>query len=400
LFTNLLSADVQAFIREHERDDTSQLILKLDNLHGVPMPMVAEQIIGRRKSKDRLPIFHQAVNVVYPHGINLEQCSSEKTAVFKSKFAFGADTTTGILADLTGGFGVDSFFFSRTFKEVLYVEPNTNLLQIAQHNHHQLGAANIRYYNQTAQSFLSSGTHSFDYAFIDPSRRVDGNKKVFLFSDCEPNLVALLPQIFEKTNRVLIKASPLLDLKHGLEDLQFVKRIFVISIQNECKEILFLCEKKFADEPTIEAINILKDNSVVSLVFQRSEETATKARFSEPLAYLYEPNAAILKAGAFKVAGDRFGIAKLHPSTHLYTSNARHTDFPGNVFSILAHVKPDFKTLKAFFPKGQANLTTRNYPLSVKELKVRTGLKDGGDQYLIGFSGLHKKYLVVAEKLG
>lgn len=399
MFADLLSADVQAFIREHELDDTNQLILKLGNIHGVAMPLIAEQIIGRRKSKDKLPTFYKADNLVFPHGLNLEQCSSEQTAIFKSKFAIGADNPAAILADLTGGFGVDSFFFSSTFKEVLYVEPNTYLLEIARHNHRQLGVDNIRYYNETARSFLSSCEQSYDCVFIDPSRRVTGNRKVFSFADCEPDLADMLPQIFEKTERLLIKASPLLDLQRGLNDLQFVKRIFVISVQNECKELLFFCERNFADEPLIEAINILKDNSAVSLVFKRSEERATKAKFSEPLTYLYEPNAAILKAGAFKVTSDRFNVAKLHPSTHLYTSHELLRDFPGNVFRIVAHVKPDLKTLKAFFPHGRANLTTRNYPLTVKALKVKTGLKDGGDKYLIGFSGLSKKFLVVAEKL-
>jgi len=399
LFADLLSAAIQTFIRQHALDDTSQLVLKLNSFHGVPMSAIAEQIMGRKKAKEKLPMYYRTNAIVYPPGLNLEQSSSEHTARFKSTFVLDAIPQKDLCADLTGGFGVDSFFFSKAFKQVYYIEPNKDLLEIVQHNHQQLAAKEIKYFNTSAEEFLKSCKQSFDCIYIDPSRRSIGNKKVFSFADCEPDVTSLQQKIFEKTSQLLIKSSPLLDIQQALKDLLFVKRIFVISVENECKELLFLCEQNFADEPTIEAINLLNDNTHNSFTFQRSAERAAKATYSEPLAFIYEPNASVLKAGAFKLISTWFKIEKLHPSTHLYTADKLVPNFPGKSFKIVAHVKPNPKTLKEFFPQGQANLTTRNYPLTVKELRNKTRLQDGGEKFLIGFSGIHKKFLVVAEKV-
>jgi len=398
LFSQILSPDVQAFIGKHENDDTSKLLLKQDAVHGVPMRLVVQQIIGRKKAKDKLPLYFRSGNIVYPPGTNMEQSSSEETARYKSRYMASA-SPGGIVADLTGGLGVDAYFFGVHHKKVVYVEPDLNLLQIARHNHQQLGLTSVDYFNTTAEAFLSSATHAIDWIFIDPSRRTAGNRRVASLSECIPNVISLIPGIFEAAGHLLVKASPLLDIQQGTRDLQFVKRIVVVSVQNECKELLFECERNFREKPVIEAVNLLRNGHIASFAFRREEEDASSATFSAPLSYLYEPNASILKAGAFKLVGERYKLAKLHPSTHLYTANTFDSSFPGTVFRIMANVKPDFRKLTEYFPDGRGTVATRNYPLSALSLKAKTGLRDGGNHYLIGFTGKSKKYLVAAEKV-
>ncbi len=398
---DLLSSDIQSFIHQHENDDVKQLILKHKFIHDIPSNIVADQLNGRRKAKEKLPTLYYTKGIVYPPGVNVEQCSSEQTAEYKSTILRHQDEElkNKSLVDLTGGFGVDSFFFCKVFKGVQYVEPNGDLLEISKHNHQQLGANNIEYHNTTAQEFLTSSNHTFDFAYIDPSRRAAGNQKVYSLDDCEPNIVQLQEHIFTKADWLLIKASPLFDIQQGLKELKFVQQVFIVSVDNECKEVLFLCLKSFTGEPTVVASNILSNSRISSFSFRFSNERSIEASFSEPLSYLYEPNASILKSGAFKTIGIEFNIRKLHPSTHLYTSDHLIENFPGRIFKVEALVKADAKTLKEFFPEGKASVTTRNYPLSVEELKKKTGLKDGGDKFLIGFSGIKVKHLAVATRV-
>jgi len=399
--SDLLSSEIQLFIHQHENDDIQQLVLKHKTIHGIASGVIADQLNGRRKSKEKLPTYYQTKDIVYPPGVNLEQCSSEQTAKYKANILaqHHLDLKEKSLVDLTGGFGVDSFFFSTIFKNVHYVELNQALLDAAKHNHHQLGANNIQYHLTSSEEFLKSQKHPFDFAYIDPSRRAAGNQKVYSLADCEPNIVSLQAGVFAKTDYLFIKASPLFDIQQGLKELRFVQTVFVVSVQNECKEVLFLCKENFTGEPQIVAVNILSNNEVDSFSFLFSNEQSAEVSFSEPLGYLYEPNASILKAGAFKTIGADFKIGKLHPSTHLYTADHLIENFPGRVFKIEEFVKPDPKIMKDHFPEGKANVTTRNYPLSVEELKKKTGLKDGGDKFLIGFSGVKSKFLAVATRI-
>ena len=204
--------------------------------------------------------------------------------------------------------------------------------------------------------------------------------------------------MFQRARYVLLKTSPLLDITEALKQLEKVSHVFIVSAANECKEVLFLLDSTFATEPVIEAIN-LSNGPISSFRFTFSEEKRYQISFSEPQEFIYEPNASILKAGAFKSISARFSISKIHPSTHLYTSKNLLTDFPGKIFKVLDLVKPDPKVLRKYFPEGNANIFTRNYPLSPQELKTKSRLNDGGTGFLIGFSGLKKKYLAVAVKI-
>ena len=397
MISSLLRPEVQAFIREHENDDEKKLVLQHREILGMPAPVIAEQIIGRRKAKTKIPLYYITAGIIYPPGINLEQSSSEETAVFKANSLHAITGEGKTLADLTGGFGIDSLFLSRAFEKVYYIEPNAPLLSAVQHNHEILQAKNIDYRNTTAAEFLTAFPEKLDCIFIDPSRRTKSNQKVFKLSDCEPDVPVLLSAIFQKTNCLLVKTAPLLDIQQGIRELKNVEKVWVVSVKNDCKELLFFCRKDFVGEPTVTAINLQTDE--VELEFRLSEEKESVSEFSEPLTYLYEPNASILKAGAFKLVGDRFSVLKIHPSTHLYTSHDLIQNFPGRIFKLIKPVKAEPKNIKSVFAEGKANVITRNYPTSPEGLKKKTKLKDGGDLYLIGFNGQNEKYLVAAKRI-
>lgn len=397
----LLSPTVQAFIQQHSLDDTNALLLKYKTVDQVPIASIVDQIIGRRKAKQKFPTWHATEDIIYPPSLNLEQASSEQAAITKVKLIRDEIGTTrlGLALDLTGGFGVDSYFLSKVFEEVHVVEPNTNLLDIAKHNHQQLGAYNVRYYNVTAEQFLlanSSKTKDFDLIFIDPSRRRDENKRVVSFSQCDPDVTVLQSNIWY-IGGLVVKASPLLDIEQALRQLEGVKKVFVLSVHNECKELLFYCEKNFEDEPLVVAINLNGSEDFFS--FKLSDERAAIVEYHDPLTFLYEPNTSLLKSGAFKTLASRFNIYKLHPSTHLYTSDELIDHFPGRVFKIEGYAKPDARSLKTFFPDLRASIFTRNYPLTVDALRKKTRLKESETRFLIGCSGLNKKFLIVASKL-
>jgi 16S rRNA G966 N2-methylase RsmD len=397
MIEKLLRKEVQDFLVKHEQEDEKKLLLKHRSLFSLSAGIIADQLSGRRKSKVKLPLYYNTRGIVYPPGLNLEQSSSEKTAQFKAGLLDKVLVRKNALVDLTGGFGVDAYFFSKILDTIHFVEPNASLLSIAQHNHQTLGAVHIQYHPSTAENFLNSLSGKVDCVFIDPSRRSKTKQKVFKLSDCEPGVPSLLSTIFLKSDCVLIKTSPLLDIQQGIKELKYVEKIWVVSVDNECKELLFFCRNGFEEEPTLMAVNVQDGHK--DFEFNLAEEKSVVTKFSEPLTYLYEPNASILKAGAFKLIGEKFSLFKLHASTHLYTSKELNQDFPGRIFKIIGLVKQDPKILRKTFPEGQANVITRNYPLTLEGLKKKTKLKDGGTLYLIGFSGQTEKYLGAAERI-
>jgi len=396
------SPKIQSFIEAHHQDDPNELLLKFKNIFDAPVSVIVDQIVGRRKAKEKLPTWYNHNQIIYPPSLNIEQSSSEKAALYKIiilKQSLGTDINTKTLLDLTGGFGVDSYFFSQVFKEIHFVEPNEVLLEVARHNHKQLGATNISYYNSTAAEFLDSLTNKkrFDLIYIDPSRRSKNNMKVFSWHQCEPDVVTLQDKIGHIGDNLFVKSSPLLDIDIALKELQYVKKVSVISIHNECKELLFYCENNFNSEPVVEAINLT--DGVESFLFKISEERKAEVTYSDPLKFIYEPNASILKSGAFRTIAAVFNVHKIHANTHLYTSDRFIENFPGRIFQTESFVKSDPKIIRNFFPAGKGNVVTRNYPLTVEGLRKKINLKEGGDKFLIGCSGVKKKFLIVATKI-
>ena len=389
--------EAQEYLSANESIDEKKLLLAKKEILGISSSEMANQIIGRRKAKLKFPSWYQTTSIVYPPSGNLEQSSSEATAKFKAALIQSELIDFNLLVDLTGGFGVDTFFLGKLFLEVIHIEPNENLSSITAHNHRLLGAS-ILHVRQTAEEYLKANTKRADLFFIDPSRRSE-SKKVFKLADCQPNIAALQEVLFSFSNFILTKASPLLDIQQALRELKHVTKVVVVSVENECKELLFLQKFGFEGEPIIDTVNLSNEGSVVErFLFTASEEKAATVVFSSPLDYLYEPNASILKSGAFKLVAEKFGLRKLQANTHLYSSPNLFTDFPGRVFKIEA-LNPTLQLLKELLPEGKANVATRNYPLSAQELKKKLKLKDGGEKYVIGFSDQKKKTIVLASRI-
>jgi hypothetical protein len=373
LNTAILQSKVQHFIVDHLKSDITKLILKGSPFDDISIQELANQIIAKQKSEQKLKTWFSTENIYYPPKISIEQTSSEITANYKSTLLIGAS-----IIDITGGFGVDCFFFSRQFKDVIHCEINEDLSTIVKHNYQQLNIKNIETISGNGIEFLKNSDTTFDCIYIDPSRRNDTKGKVFLLKDCLPNVPENIDFLFTKTTQILLKNSPILDISSAITELKFVKEIHVVAIKNEVKEVLFLLEKNYEGDIQIKTINIQKEDTQR---FDFKLKEAVTSIYSEPLSYLYEPNAAILKSGGFHQISKQLNLFKLHQHSHLYTSE-QLIDFPGRIFKIRNVINYDKKKLKKLLTEKKANITTRNFPKTVAQIRKETGIKDGGTSYI------------------
>ena len=371
--TAILQPKVQHFIVDHLKSDITKLILKGSPFDDISIQELANQIIAKQKSEQKLKTWFSTENIYYPPKISIEQTSSEITANYKSTLLIGAS-----IIDITGGFGVDCFFFSRQFKDVIHCEINEDLPTIVKHNYQQLNIKNIETVSGNGIEFLKNSNTTFDCIYIDPSRRNDTKGKVFLLKDCLPNVPENIDFLFTKTTQILLKNSPILDISSAISELKFVKEIHVVAIKNEVKEVLFLLEKNYESDIQIKTINIQKEDTQR---FNFKLKEAVTSIYSEPLSYLYEPNAAILKSGGFHQISKQLNLFKLHQHSHLYTSE-QLIDFPGRSFKIRNVINYDKKRLKKLLTEKKANITTRNFPKTVAQIRKETGIKDGGTSYI------------------
>lgn len=385
----LLKPEIQQFIKDHENHDPFHLSLEAKKYGQIPVKDIAGQIQARQKARHKIPEWLQKEGLYFPPPLSIEQSSSETTARYKA----GLIPALAII-DLTGGAGVDAYYFSQYAARVVYVEKDEELAKIARHNFDVLKADNIEVKATSASRYLREAGPA-DLIYIDPSRRA--GKKVFTLEESEPDVTALIGEALEKAPVMLIKTSPLLDINRACAQLPGVSRVDVVSVNNECKEVLYQIRRK----PTpveITAVNILQSGAAV-FIFTPEEEKATEPVYGMPEEYLYEPNVSILKAGAFKCAGMRFGLKKLHKNTHLYTADGIHTGFPGKIFRVEALFTYNKKTLKNL--RGLTiNVISRNFPLTSNQLKKMHGLRDGGDAFLIFTTNLaNEKIVIQARKL-
>ncbi len=391
--TELTQPHVRQWIQEHENDEPAQLMLQAHRFPAIPVREAVAQLQARRKVRHKLPSWHSQENLLYPPSLSVEQSSSEETALYKA-----ALTARGAaMADLTGGMGVDTFFLGKNFKDVWYIEQQEELCTIAAHNFQALGANHIKVVNAAAEEFLKTAPQ-LDVIYLDPARRGTENQKLYKLADCQPDITSLLPRLFQLADTILLKAAPMLDISQGLSELEAVKEVHVVAVKNEVKELLFLMQKGFSGIPSIKAINLQADKED-AFSFSQEEEQSAVVSFSDPREYLYEPNAAIMKAGAFKLMAQRYNLAKLHVNSHLYTSETFQESFPGRSFSILYKGKPDKKVIQQFFPDKKALISSRNHPMSVQQLSKKLGLKEGGNRYLFATSFANgKPGMVVCER--
>ena len=298
--------------------------------------------------------------------------------------------------------GVDMWAMSESFENAIYVEQQADLKEITEHNLTQLGKNNIQFFQENSVQFLANFNQEADFIYLDPHRRDVSQQKVISFAACEPNVLEIKALLFEKTDKILVKASPLMDIDLALEELQNVQEVFVVAVENEVKEVLFLLKKEedFNNNIKIAATNLLKNNEQQTFSFQRSSEKESIVQYSAPLHYLYEPNAAILKSGAFKSVAMQFDLFKLHQHSHLYTSDRLIEDFPGRIFELENVCKLDKKQVFQLLPDKKANITTRNFPLSVKEIRQKIGVQEGGNVYVLATTLLNnQKVLLICKKV-
>ena len=392
-----LSPSTVSFIRQHRMEDVRMLALQAAKYPEVDMSVALRQIAGWQVARVKLPLWAETEGLYYPPHLSLEQCSSELTARYKAGLLSGET-----LVDLTGGFGVDCAFLSSAFRSVTYVERQIELCRIATHNFPLLGLPHVQVVNAEATDYLRT-MQPVDCIYLDPARRDGQGSKVIAVADCEPNVAELESLLLQKAGKILVKLSPMLDLSQALRVLPHTQELHVVAVDNECKELLVLLASTPPERVPVHCVN-LSDGVTgdVSFTFTREGEQNCECHYASiPASYLYEPNAALMKAGGYKSIAVAYGLDKLHPNTHLYTSDTLIPHFPGRVFRVVSFGgfgKREQKSLLGGLQK--ANISVRNFPASVAELRKRTKLSDGGDTYLFAatlYSDAH--VLIRCEKL-
>jgi hypothetical protein len=376
---------VANFIKKHNSCSLPELALLLSKKPELPKEFIINQINGSQKAKAKLPFLLNFPDFIFPSPIRFSQASSSKTGKYKSHLL-----NFNTVLDLSGGMGIDSYFFSQQAKQVDYVELNENLVETVNENIKTLKAFNITCHAAKAEEFIVQTKKQFDLIYIDPDRR-SAKEKAFKIEDCEPNVAELMPHIWKKTEHCLIKLSPMLDIKQALTQLPFCKEVHVVSVHNDCKELLFLLKKDFTGQPTIHCVNLVKNESE-KFDFNFEQEQHEQNSIREVGKFLYEPNASILKAGAFKSIGAQLHLNKIATNTHLYTSSELLGTFPGRKLKVIQVAKPQKGLIQ------RANVVCRNFNMKPELLKKKYKIKDGGNQFLYAFSLEDgKKVFVLAE---
>lgn len=389
---SLLDNEIQLFIEKNIATDVSKLALQKNPFPETDWALILQQLAAKQKAKSKLPTWFETPTILYPSKISVEQTSSEKTAEYKASLVLGES-----LIDLTGGFGVDDFYFSKTLNNVVHCEINTELSEIVSHNFDQLNVKNIKCYADDSSEVLQKLNQKFDWIYIDPSRRNDAKGKVFMLKDCLPNVPELLDFYFSFSDNIMIKTAPILDISAGISELKNIAQIHIVALENEVKELLFILNKNHKSTIEIKTINLLK-NKQETFQFQLNSNIKNII-FSIPKKYLYEPNAAIMKSGGFDEIAVQFGIEKLHQHSHLYTSDEL-IDFPGRVFEIKNTLEYNKANMKSFLENQKANITTRNFPETVENIRKKWKIKDGGNLYSFFTTDMtNSKIVVLCEKL-
>lgn len=383
----ILNSDVQRFINENLNSDLPVLSLSKSPFASVSPGELAEQIDSKKRCENKLPLWFRSEGIYYPPKLAIEQASSEMAARYKADLISGDH-----IIDLTGGFGVDTYCFALKAKQVTHCELNKELSEISEYNSGILGAR-INYLNMDGMKYLRSAKETFSTIYIDPSRRVD-SRKVFKLRDCEPDVSANLQVLLEHSSRILIKTAPLLDIQSTLNELKQVSEVHIISIRNDCKELLYLIDRQFTGNEPLITCALLAEDKGLRYSFKLSEEKAFRIEvYSEPLAFIYEPDVALLKAGCFKLITRDFGLKKIHQHTHLYTSETLSKSFPGRKFKLI-----QAWNYGRFVKENQikkSNIICRNFPLGPEDLKKKLKIRDGGTEYLLFCTGRNKELMVL-----
>ncbi|MBR2478727.1 MAG: SAM-dependent methyltransferase [Bacteroidales bacterium] len=384
----LKPADIDFIVANEGADVTRLLLGKAPQ--GINLPLCCKCIQAREKMKIKAPLWYSNPSLAYPFAVSVEQGSSQATALFKQSIISGLLNSKLITADLTGGMGIDSFFISRIASKHYYFERNAELCAATEYNFRQLGAWNIEVSNRDITDDDCAALRELEgkgisLLYIDPARRTASGGKAILLQDYEPNVIELQERLFAVSRHILVKVSPMADIKLNLRHLPHTAAVYVVAVANECKELLFLMDREAVNND-VDIISISLDTNGLKneFRFRPGEEEAAEATYATELGkYLYEPGKAILKGGAYKLISQRYGCRKLAPSTHLYTSDEIIEDFPGKIFKVEEVVPFNKKSLKEVASKHpKADLTARNFPMDTNALKKLSGIKDGGNRHI------------------
>ena len=414
----LINEKTWEFVRQHADDDVRKLALQGAKDAEVDLQLALKQIAGRQTARRKLPSWAEVEGVVYPPHLNMEQCSSEQTARYKAQIAGEGES----MVDLTGGFGVDFYWMSQGFRQRTYVEQNEQLCAIAQENFRALRHDCCVCCCDTA-TYLTEMPH-VSLAFLDPARRNEHGGRTYGIEDCTPNVLELLPLLWAKADRILLKLSPMLDWRKAVSDLEKaspdgifkVSEVHIVSVDNECKELLLLLSKELTDTLRVACVNGASSftflPSLGTFCSQAGNdlfpawEYLTSSDLADNPLYLYEPNASIMKAGCFAEVEAQFPVQQVSANSHLFLSDSEIKDFPGRKFQITSISSMNKQEIKKKFseslvPMESANIAVRNFPMSAEQLRKKLKLKDGGDTYIFATtlaSGEHK--LFFCRKIG
>ena len=398
-----METKLEEFIREHRHDDVRQLALQAARYPDIDMQQALQQIAGWQTACTKLPEWAATDGIIYPPRLSMEQCSSEATAKYKAKVL---DPSPSTVIDLTGGFGVDFSYMARGFQKAVYVERQPHLCEAARHNFQLLGLENTEVVCGDGVEYLKNLPSPFNAQspltiYLDPARRDENGKKTYAISDCTPDVVALKDLLLEKAGRVMIKLSPMLDWHKAVDDLGEVVEVHIVSVDNECKELLLVLANNPAAPLRVVCANIRHDAETELFEFFPSNDNLSIPLFPalRERDFLYEPNASIMKAGCFAEVADRFGVQPTGSNSHLFLSPQFIPDFPGRKFQIEKVTSMNKKELKHVIGGlTKANITVRNFPLSVAELRKRLKLADGGDTYIFATTLGEKDHVLLITK--
>lgn len=386
--SKILSEEIQTYIRQHEHSDFRQISLQKSPFPEVSSAELAQQIKGLQVARNKFPFFYKVEGIFYTPSLNLEQASSWATAHYKSKLFSGKS-----LIDLTAGMGIDAFAFAQEFENVTALERNEDLAEISKHNYKVLNQNNLEYIPTDFESYFDKYPHAkWDVIYLDPARR-KGSEKKFLLQDLEPDLLEWIDEFLNRAEMVLIKLSPLLDLKSVREKISQIHESQIVAVKNEVKELLLLCRNEVCDNPLLKAVNL--ESGQPDFELKWDEESQVNSAFSEAGRFIYEPNAAVLKSGAFKLVGERFGLKKLQQNTHLYTSEKIINSFPGKVFEVLEEIKNPKKEIE----KGSFHVISKNYPVTVESIRKKYKLKESENQTLIFTQSISGKHILLCKRV-
>lgn len=384
------------FIEDNEGKDVDGLRLKYSAKgdSDFDLDLCLDQIEARNRFERKLPSFFKIRGVVFPPRMNLEQSSSEQTALYKQGLIKKGET----LVDLTSGFGADSFFLAKKASRVVCVERDGTLSRLCAFNFRLAGLTNCEFVNGSCEQYLQE-MDRVDVIYIDPSRRDEHKNRLLSLSSFSPDVLKLMPQLTDKASRVIVKLSPMTDLKLLRQEVEYLTDIHIVSLRNECKEVLAVISK-VEDKPLMyHCVNILEQKTdCTDFFFEKAVANLDSVKFSSKMKkFFFEPNSSFLKAGIFTPLCMKYNVEKLHPNTHLFTSDERIGDFEGRGFELLEQRNAGIKALKDI---ERANITVRNFPWTVETIRKRTKIKEGGDLYLFFTTLLgERKVCLLARKI-